>query len=138
MEILIYYFFKKITRGSLKTIQWTLIQYLEITRFFLQNLQCSMCKISRMFFPHFFSVSKLILVGEASLLESLTVNNCSVWMFWYDPFNNTGIIHYIEGDENQDFHSSPHLFCTFLTTPWFCLMSLRESELRFLVDKNAM
>jgi len=48
-------------------------------------------------------------------------------MFWYDPFNNTGIIHYIEGDENQDFHSSPHLFCTFLTTPWFCLMSLEVS-----------
>ena len=45
-------------------------------------------------------------------------------MFWYDPFN-TGVL-----VVNLSF------FLFFLTTAWFGLMSLRESELRFLIDKN--
>jgi len=47
-------------------------------------------------------------------------------MFWYDRFN-MWVDCYTEGDENQDSNISPLFFCTFLTTPWFGLMSLEVS-----------
>jgi len=124
MKMLIYFCLKS---TQLETIWWTLFSNLEITIkgffIFLQNFNVQFVKFL-LFKLFLFWHNFLAHEEKGKILLSLLITVRSVWMFWYDRFNTVGS--YTEGDENQA-NISPLFFCTFLTTPWFGLMSLEVS-----------